>query len=78
MSSRANRVLGMIDQQNHGVSKSSHFDRALQKSGEASSGVLCVGLVTALCEGQGKAGKSAVQVYENGTGVEGLGVWGET
>ena len=45
---------------------------------EASPGVLCVCLVTALCEGQGNAEKGATQVYEDGTGVEGLGVWGET
>ena len=31
-----------------------------------------------ICEGQRKAGKGAAQVYENGTGVEGLGVRGET
>ena len=35
-------------------------------------------MVTALSEGQGKAAKGAAQVYENGTGVEGLGVRGET
>ena len=42
--------------------------------GEAAPGVLCVGLVAALCEGSGKAGKGMAQVYENGVRVEGLGV----
>ena len=42
--------------------------------GEATPGVLCVGLVAALCEGSGKVGKDTAQVYENGAGVEGLGV----
>ena len=31
-----------------------------------------------MCEGQGNAGKGTTQVYEDGTRVEGLGVWGET
>ena len=30
------------------------------------------GLVSALCEGSGEAGKSAAQIYSNGAGVEGL------
>ena len=76
VSSRANRVLGMISRTM--VYRSPNILTRLYKSRDAPSGVLCVDLVTALCEGQGKAGKSAAQVYENGTGVEGLGVWGET
>ena len=64
----------MYDLLNHGVSKSGRFDKASKKSGEVLSGVPSVSLVTTLCEGQGKAGKSVAQVYENGTGIEGLGV----
>ena len=48
-----------IEQWYTGVQKPGDIDEALQKLGEAASGVLCVGLVTALCEGPGKAGKGA-------------------
>ena len=41
VSSRENRVLGTISRT---MVYGSHFDKALRKSGEASSGVLCVGL----------------------------------
>ena len=34
----------------------------------------CFGLVAALCEGQGKAGEGAAQVYKDGAGDEGLGL----
>ena len=46
----------------------------LQELGEAASRVLCVGLVTALCEGQGEVGEGAAQVYKDGAGVEGIGL----
>ena len=43
------------DQKNNGVQKPGNFYEVLQKLGEAASGKLCVGLITALCEGPGKA-----------------------
>jgi hypothetical protein len=55
--SRANSV--GHDQKNHCLQESGGFDWALQELGEAASGVLCVGLVSTLCEGSGEAGKSA-------------------
>ena len=55
--SRANSV--GHDQKNHCLQESGGFDWALQELGEAASGVLRVGSVSALCEGSGEAGKSA-------------------
>ena len=54
--SKANRVLGMI-RRTMVYRSPGHFDKAVQELGEAALGVLCVGLVTALCEGQGEVGK---------------------
>ena len=69
---RANRVLGMISRTM--VYRSPDVLKRLQELGEATSGVLCVGLVAALCERSGKVGEGTAQVYENGAGVEGLRV----